>query len=70
MPIINARDNENNRRKGNAKIKNPKKPKHNKTKNKDRKGQGVIEAIMKVAICKASLIFKSNLGLALSIISK
>ena len=40
MPIINARGNENNRRKGNAKIKKPKK-------SKDRKEQGLTEAIVK-----------------------
>ena len=40
MSIINARGNENNRRKGNAKIKKPKK-------NKDRKEQGLTEAIVK-----------------------
>ena len=76
MLIISVRDNENNRWKKNAKIKQ-------KT-NKDRKRQRGAEAIVKgwelndsvvhlsffQLICKVSLILKSNLELALSIILK
>ena len=73
MPIINVRDNENNRWK-------------RKAKNKDRKMQRSGASYSEIVrakwfccafklgfvqlICKASLIFKSNLELALSIILK
>ena len=72
MPIISVRDNDNNRLKRNTE-----------KKNKDKKEQGSQKLSERVRakwfcfafklgflqlICKASLIFKSNLELALSII--
>ena len=68
MQIISVRDNENNRWKRNAKTKQKK---------KDRKKQGATEAVLKgwelsfvgilQLICEASLIFKLDLELAVSI---
>ena len=46
MPIISVRDNENNRWNRNAQKTKQNKAKQKKT-NKDRKGQGVTETIMK-----------------------
>ena len=75
MPIINVRDNENNRWKRKAK-------KQNKDRKKQRSGASYSESVrakwfccafklgFAQLICKASLIFKSNLELALSIILK
>ena len=86
MPIISVRDHENNRWKRNAKNKWKKtKTKQNKKTNKDRKEQGnrsyserarakwfccAFKLGFLQVTCKASLIFKSNLELALSIILK
>ena len=76
MPIINVRDNENNR------WKRKEKKKKNKDRKKQRSGASYSESVrakwfccaFKLGfvqlICKASLIFKSNLELALSVILK
>ena len=84
MPIIGAGDNDNNRRKRNATKKKKKSNKTNKqTRTGKNKGDGSYSKMVRAKwfccafklgflqlICKASLIFKSNLELALSIILK
>ena len=72
MPIISARDNENNRWKRNGKKKRIK----NKGRGKEAivKGWELNDSVVHLSIlqliCKASVILKSNLELALSIILK
>ena len=79
MPIISVRDDENNRWKRNT---HKKKPDNNKDRKEQQGGASYSERVrakwfycaFKLGflqlICKASLIFKSNLELALSIILK
>ena len=77
MPIISVKDNKNNRSKRNAKTQ---KQNNNKKKNKEEGSSServrykwfccVFKLGLLQLICKASLIFKSNLPLALSIMLK
>ena len=68
MPIISVRDNENNRWKRNAKKK--KKTEKKKGAGSYMKGWELNNFVQLQSMCKASLIFKLNLELALSIILK
>ena len=78
MPIISVRDNENDRWKRNAKKKQKKKTNTEKNKGDKSYSERVRAKWFCCAfklgflqlVCKASLIFTSNLELALSIISK
>ena len=74
MPIINVRDNENNRWKRNAKRKRAKAEKRGERSHSKRMRAKWFCCAFKLGflhlICKASLIFKSNLGLALPSILK
>ena len=73
MLIINVRDNENNRWKRNAKEKRKKKNKEDGSYSewvRDKSIRWAFKSGFLQLICKASLIFKSNLESALSIILK